>query len=277
MAEGPLVDATWLQRAMREPGLVIADVRWRPYGNAREAFAAGHILGAVLVDVQRDLAAPAYDGPGRHPLPPPDRFAERMGALGIRTGDTVVAYDDAAGSLASRLWWMLRVTGHRAFVLDGGLVAWPGHRATGPPPERNRTTFLSRPWPPERIVKADEIADIVARGGSVLDARARERYLGEEEPIDAKAGHIPGARSAPFAESVEPATQRFRSPSDLRARFEELGATGDVVVYCGSGVTSCQLMVAMEAAGIPSPRLYVGSWSDWITDPARPIATGPTP
>ncbi|MFL5737057.1 MAG: sulfurtransferase [Actinomycetota bacterium] len=275
---GPLVDAGWLERNLGDPDLVVADVRWKPDGTAAKAFEQGHILGAVLVDVDRDLAAPPYDGPGRHPLPRPVVFAERMSALGICDGDTVVAYDDASSSHAARLWWMLRGTGHRAYVLDGGLAAWPGHRVKGPPVERNPTRFLAVPWPRERIATAEDVRTLLDRGGTVLDARARERYRGEEEKIDRVAGHIPGARNAPFAENVDAVTQRFLSPGELRTALQSLEAGGgETVVYCGSGLTATQLVVAMEAAGLPSPRLYEGSWSDWITDERRPIATGPDP
>jgi thiosulfate/3-mercaptopyruvate sulfurtransferase len=273
---GPLVDAAWLLEHAGDLGLIIADVRWKSDGSAREAFDAGHIPGSVLVDVDRDLAAPAYEGPGRHPLPSPERFAERMGELGIADEDTVVAYDDASGSLAARLWWMLRATGHRAFVLDGGIVSWPGEISTEVEP-RPRTRFTARPWPGDRIASAEDVRGALGRGGALLDARAPERYRGEQEPIDVKAGHIPGARSAPFAENVDPRSQRFRSGTALRERFDELGAEEGAIVYCGSGLTSCQLVLAMEAAGLPSPRLYVGSWSDWIRDPTRPIAMGSEP
>ena len=277
-ARGPLVDAPWLERNLGDPELVVADVRWTPDGSAAKAFEEGHILGAVLVDVDRDLAARAYDGPGRHPLPPPNVFAERMSALGIRNEDTVVAYDDASSSHAARLWWMLRVTGHRAFVLDGGLPAWPGHRVKGPPVERKRARFLAESWPRDRVATARDVQELVARGGPVLDARARDRYRAEEERIDKVAGHIPGARNAPFEENVDATTQRFRSPEELRATFESLGAgDGEAIVYCGSGLTATQLVLAMERAGLPSPRLYEGSWSDWITDARRPVATGPEP
>ncbi|MFL5767071.1 MAG: sulfurtransferase [Actinomycetota bacterium] len=277
-ARGPLVDATWLERNLGDPNLVVADVRWRPDGSAARAFEEGHILGAVLVDVDRDLTAPPYEGPGRHPLPPPDVFAERMSSLGIRDADTVVAYDDASSSHAARLWWMLRVTGHRAFVLDGGLTAWPGHRVKGPPVERNRTAFLARPWPRDRIATAEEVQTLLDRGGTVLDARAPERYRAEQEPIDNVAGHIPGARNAPFAENVEAVTQRFRSADELRATFASLGAEhADTIVYCGSGLTACQLVLSMEHAGLAAPRLYEGSWSDWIADERRAVATGPDP
>jgi thiosulfate/3-mercaptopyruvate sulfurtransferase len=276
--EGPLVDAAWLERNLGDPDLVVADVRWRPDGSAAKAFEEGHILGAVLVDVDRDLAAPAYQGPGRHPLPPPDAFAERMSALGIRNEDTVVAYDDASSSHAARLWWMLRATGHRAYVLDGGLPAWPGHRVKGTPVARNRARFFATPWPRDRIASAEHVREQLDRGGVVLDARAPERYRAEQEPIDRVAGHIPGARNAPFAENVDPDTQRFRSPEALRATFASLGAEdGAAIVYCGSGLTATQLVLAMERAGLSSPRLYEGSWSDWITDDRRPVATGPDP
>jgi len=262
-APGPLVDAAWLERNLGDPDLVVADVRWRPDGTAAKAFEEGHILGAVLVDVDRDLAAPAYEGPGRHPLPAPDVFAERMSALGIRNDATVVAYDDASSSHAARLWWMLRVT---------------GHRVKGPPVERNRSRFLAQPWPHDRVAIAEDVEELLQHGGTVLDARAPERYRAEQESIDKVAGHIPGARNAPFAENVDPVTQRFRSVDDLRATFASVGADSEAaIVYCGSGLTACQLVLSMEFAGLPSPRLYEGSWSDWITDERRPVATGPDP
>ncbi|MDP9295534.1 MAG: rhodanese-like domain-containing protein, partial [Actinomycetota bacterium] len=174
---GPLVDAAWLREHAGDPGLIIADVRWKADGNARQAFDAGHIPGAVLVDVDRDLAAPAYEGPGRHPLPTPERFAERMGELGIADEDTVVAYDDASGSLAARLWWMLRATGHRAFVLDGGLVSWPATLSTADEP-RSPARFTAGPWPADRMASAEDVRDALGRGGALLDARAPERYRG---------------------------------------------------------------------------------------------------
>ena len=281
--DGPLADPGWLYAAMREDGagLVVADVRWYADRPGRDAFQAGHIPGAVFVDLDVDLAAPVRPDRrgGRHPLPSPEAFAGTMSRLGIGDDDLVVGYDDAGGAFAARLWWMLTVTGHRAALLDGGLPAWPGPLEPGAGGPRAAATFTPRPWPAERIVTADDVAGLGSDPGAVvLDARAGERYRGETEPIDRLAGHIPGARSAPLMGNLDPTTGRFLPPEELRERFAAAGADAskEVVAYCGSGVTACHELVALELAGVPA-KLYVGSWSDWISDPGRPIATGPGP
>ncbi len=276
---GPLVDAVWLLAHLDAPGLVVADVRWVPGGSGRAAYGSTHIPGAVFLDVDHDLAAPPGHGPGRHPLPSPEWFARRLGEVGIGDGDTVVAYDDANGSYAARLWWMLDVTGRAAAVLDGGLEAWPGP-VTAEVTVRPPATLTPRPWPRELIVDADEV-DAVLRTGEavVLDARAPERYRGEVEPYDPRAGHIPGARSAAWSGNLDPGTGRFLPAGELRRRYEALGVTAGerTVAYCGSGVTACHDVLAMELAGLGRARLYEGSWSDWSSDPSRPAATGADP
>jgi thiosulfate/3-mercaptopyruvate sulfurtransferase len=224
------------------------------------------------------LAAPVGAGPGRHPLPRPEAFAQAMASLGIGDDDLVVAYDDAGGSIAARLWWMLDVTGHRTAVLDGGLGAWTRPLESGEPRPRPRAVFTALAWPTDRLVDADDVADLLARRGAVVvDARAPERYRGDVEPIDPRAGHIPGARSAPWSENLR-ADGRFLSDEELRARFDALGIdeAGTVVAYCGSGVTACHDVLALRIAGIDA-RLYEGSWSDWSSDPSRPVATGDEP
>lgn len=271
---GPLVDADWLAAAAGDDDLVVADVRWVLGGSGRAAYEAGHIPGAVFVDVDADLAAAPGSG-GRHPLPTPEDFARRMGAIGIGDVHSVVAYDDVGGSTAARLWWMLAVLGHPAAVLDGGLPVWAGPLEGGEV-IRPSAVFTPRPWPSEAVVDAERVEELIRDGTPVLDARAPERYRGEVEPIDARAGHIPGARSAPWEANLDAATGRFLAPEELRRRYEGLGVVGGgaAVVYCGSGVTSCHDLLAIELAGLGRPRLYVGSWSAWSADPARPSATG---
>jgi thiosulfate/3-mercaptopyruvate sulfurtransferase len=280
MLPGPLVDAEWLHRALDEDDVAVADVRWYPKGGGREAYEAGHIPGAVFVDVDTDLAGPRSGHSGRHPLPAPEAFAQAMQGAGIGDDTVVVAYDDAGGSNAARLWWMLTAIGHAAAVLDGGLAAWPGAIEQGPGRSRHPASFTPRPWPRDRIVDAVQV-DRLRRDPSavVLDARAVERYRGEAEPIDPVAGHIPGAGNAPWAENLDPGTGRFLPPGELRRRYQAIGVDGTrtVVAYCGSGVTSCHDVLALEVAGLGQAKLYVGSWSGWIADPSRAVARGPEP
>jgi thiosulfate/3-mercaptopyruvate sulfurtransferase len=278
---GPIVDVEWLREAAGNPALVIADVRWYPDGSGRARFEEGHIPGAVFVDVDSDLASPKTAESGRHPLPSPETFAQAMELGGIGDEERIVAYDDAGGSNAARLWWMLSVIGHQAAVLDGGLQAWPGPLEVGPSrPRPGGGRFTPRPWPRDRIVDAEAV-DRLRRDSNtvVLDARAPERYRAEVEPIDPVAGHIPGARSAAWNENLDPRTGKFLSPEVLRERYRARGVEegGEIVAYCGSGVTSCHDVLALELAGIQGAKLYVGSWSEWITDPSRPVATGPEP
>ena len=280
MLPGPLIDAEWLQRALDEEDVAVADVRWYPKGGGREAYEEGHVPGAVFVDVDADLAGPRSGDSGRHPLPAPQAFAEAMERAGIGDDTALVAYDDAGGSNAARLWWMLTATGHPAAVLDGGLAAWPGALEQGPGRSRPPAHFTPRPWPTDRIADAAQV-DRLRRDPSavVLDARSAERFRGEVEPIDPVAGHIPGAGNAPWAENLDPVTGRFLPPGELRRRYQALGVDGTrtVVAYCGSGVTSCHDVLALEVAGLGRAKLYVGSWSGWIADPSRPMARGPDP
>ncbi|HZQ29210.1 MAG TPA: sulfurtransferase [Acidimicrobiales bacterium] len=281
---GPLIDAAtlaqWMVQRLDEGDgpLVVADVRWYLDGRSgREAYAGGHIPGAVFVDLDTALTAGAGHGPGRHPLPAPGAFARAMEALGIGDGVTVVAYDDAGGSIAARLWWMLDVQDHAALVLDGGLAAWPGPLVKEPSPGESPLPappahFTARPWPAGTLADADAVA---AATGAVLDARAPERYRGDVEPVDPRAGHVPGARNAPWAANLDPATGRFLPAAALRARYDEFGPVE--IAYCGSGVTACHDLLALRLAGLPPARLYEGSWSDWSADPVRPLATGPNP
>ena len=278
---GPMVDAAWLAEHLHDPHLVIADVRWSlasPDAGLR-AYESGHIPGAVFVDLDADLSAGAGDGKhGRHPLPASGAFAAAMSGRGIGDDHTVVAYDDANGSVAARLWWMLDALGHRAAVLEGGIGSWAGELETDVP-DRATATFSEKPWPSDAFADADAVADAIERGVPVIDARAPERFRGEEEPVDARAGHIPGAVNVPWAGNVE-ADGRLLPAGPLTDRFAAAGIdpAGNTeegpIVYCGSGVTACHDLLAMRVAGLPSARLYVGSWSEWSSDPDRPVATG---
>jgi thiosulfate/3-mercaptopyruvate sulfurtransferase len=253
------------------PRVVLADVRYYLDGRSgRAAYAGGHLPGAIFVDIDTDLAAHAGPADGRHPLPSPEAFAERMAALGVSDDDLVIAYDDAGGVMAARLVWMLRATGHDAALLDGGLDANQNGRETGTP-ERDRGSFEARPWPSEKIAG---IEDATSGEFVVIDARQPERFRGESEPIDPRAGHIPGARSLPCRENVD-AAGLFLTPERLRERFVAVGVTdgATVVSYCGSGVTACHNLLALERAGFAPGRLYPGSWSQYSSTD-RPAAIG---
>jgi len=235
---------------------------------------------SVFVDLDRDLAAPPGEG-GRHPMPAAADFELAMRRAGVRNDRPVVVYDDADSTAAARAWWLLRYFGHQsARVLDGGFRAWTaaGYPVAPPVPHYHGALggFTARPGQ-LGLLDANGAAAARAHGGLLLDARAGERYRGEAEHVDPVAGHIPGAVSAPTAENVNP-DGTFKPAADLAARFQALGASGDraVAAYCGSGVTAAHEVLALTLAGIPAD-LYVGSWSNWITDPDRPVATGPTP
>jgi thiosulfate/3-mercaptopyruvate sulfurtransferase len=266
----PVVDPEWL--AKHHEAVVLADVRWYLDGRSgRAAYDAGHLPGAVFVDVDADLAAHAERGSGRHPLPDPEHFAARMAALGIADGDTVVAYDDAGGVIAARLVWMLRATGHEAALLDGGMASYDGPLEVEAP-RREPATFTPRPWPTERLAAIDDAGD---PANVVVDARDAARFRGEIEPVDPRAGHIPGAVNLPCRTNVDE-RGRFLPPEELRRRFAAVGVTDgtSVVSYCGSGVTACHNLLALELAGLGPGRLYPGSWSQYSADPERPVATG---
>ena len=279
----PLTDVAAVARALAGTAPpVLLDVRWRLGGPpGLESYRAGHLPGAVFADLDADLAA--RPGPaGRHPLPEPAAFQAAMRRAGVSDRRPVVVYDDADATVAARAWWLLRYFGHDACrVLDGGFRAWRaagGQVATGDGAAPAPGDFTARPGHMP-VLDADGAASL-ARHGALLDARARERYRGETEPIDPVAGHIPGAISAPTTGNVAP-DGRFLPAAGLRARFAALGVGADgagspVAAYCGSGVTAAHEVLALEIAGIAAS-LYPGSWSNWIADPARPVATGPDP
>ncbi len=272
----PVVDADFLDA---HPEAVIADVRW--YLDGRDGFAAyrdGHLPGARWVDLEHALSAsgrPATEG--RHPLPTPQAFAIAMSELGIGDDSIVVAYDDTGGITAGRLVVMLRMLGVDAGLLDGGLGAWRGPVEAGPgQPPGAPGEFTDRPWPTDRLADADEAAAAAAAGSPVLDARSHERFTGDVTMVDPRPGHVPGARSAP-ASDVFGADGRFKPVDVLRAHYAVRGidnATADVVAYCGSGVSVCTNVLALEHAGLPPARLYVASWSGWSADPERAAELG---
>jgi thiosulfate/3-mercaptopyruvate sulfurtransferase len=272
MSIPPIVTTDWLADHFDE--VVVADVRWYPDGtDTVEAYRAAHLWGAVFVDVDRDLAAPATAQDGRHPLPTPEDFAATMSRLGIGDNATVVAYDDQHGSRAARLVWMLRILGHDAAVLDGGLLAWRGAKATGDPVARPAASFTRAPWPADRIATADEVANL-PRGSVLIDARQRGRFTGQElNPLDPRPGHIPGAISIEWPANMSE-TGHFLPADRLRTRYAAVADADDVVVYCGSGVTGCHDVLALEAIGVDNVRLYPGSYSQWASDASRDVVTG---
>jgi thiosulfate/3-mercaptopyruvate sulfurtransferase len=278
-ARSPIVSPEAVHDRLGDADLRIVDVRWvlGGPGQGRQAYDAGHLPGAVFLDVDTDLVA--ADGPGRHPLPSPGELRARLERAGIGSAHEVVAYDDVGGWVAARLWWMLDDLGHeRVAVLDGGFQAWV---AAGFP-----VTTEVPAVPPARLDLADgwtrtiDRAGLVERLGHVvlLDARGGPRYRGETEPIDPVPGHIPTARNAPTDGNLRP-DGRLKAPGELAARFRELGAAGSdgpVVTSCGSGVSACFNSLAMRVAGLPDPILYPGSYSDWSRN-GMPIAVGPEP
>jgi thiosulfate/3-mercaptopyruvate sulfurtransferase len=278
VAPGPLVTAGQLAAELAGPAApTVLDCRWQLAGGAdRAGYARGHLPGAVFVDLDRDLAAPPGAG-GRHPLPDPEAFQAAMRRAGVRDDQPVVAYDQGEPGGAARAWWLLGWFGHPdARVLDGGLPAWV---AAGLPlatevPDPDPGDFMARPGG-RRILDAAGAAHLAATG-TLLDARAPARYQGLVEPVDPVAGHIPGARNLPMAELL--GDHGLVQPDILRRRLDAHGARPGTPVgaSCGSGVVAAHLVLALEVAGLPAA-LYPGSWSEWVADPSRPVATGPDP
>ena len=270
----PFVDAEFVRT---HPEAVLADVRWYLDGrDGRAAFEAGHIPGAVWVDLDHQLAGhDQLATQGRHPFPTPANFAAAMGSLGIANDTVVVAYDDTGGLTAGRLAVMLRMIGCEAAVLAGGLMAGAGSLEMGPAHIPTPVEFTATDWPNDRLASAEEVEQIIASGGTAIDARSHERFLGQVSQIDKRAGHIPGSRSAPWSEVLD-GERKPRSADELRVHYKDLDADDDheVVAYCGSGVSACMNILAMEQAGLAAPKLYVASWSGWTSDPNREAATG---
>ena len=276
-----LVTPESLAPRIGEPHLLVVDCRAdiRDADKGRADYETGHIPGAVYADLDRDLSDLSQTGAlGRHPLPTDAALSAALSRWNLTPDTHVVAYDDANGALAAaRLWWLLRIAGHKhASVLDGGLAAWrtaglPLEQGAEPVRDASIVVALDR----GEVVFIEELERKRHEGTIVLvDARAAPRYRGEVEPLDKKAGHVPGALNRPFSDNLD-ASGRFKPVAELRAVFEAFGAAPATVVHqCGSGVTACHNLLAMEAAGLPGSVLYPGSWSEWSSDPARPIAVG---
>ena len=276
-----VIEPAEVARHLGDPRWVIVDCRFdlaNPNAGY-EQYRSGHIPGARYAHLNQDLSGPITPSTGRHPLPPLEEFARRLGAWGIDERSQVIAYDDAGGAIAARLWWMLHWVGHEAAaVLNGGLKAW---LAAGLPlevDERRPTpaTFVARPRA-EQAVTLDELVPALADRSVVLvDARSADRFAGQNETLDPVAGHVPGARNHPFMSNLD-AERRFLPTHVLRERWSKTlaDASADrVVTMCGSGVTACHDLLALQIAGFSGARLYPGSWSEWIRDARRPIATG---
>lgn len=263
------------QRLHEERPPVLADVRWALGGPpGRPEYEAGHLPGAHWVDLEHELSGPHGSGGGRHPLPEPDAFAAAMRRIGVSAGREVVVYDAASALAASRLWWLLLDAGHDAVrVLDGGFAAW---QRAGLPVEQGSDRepapgdFAGRPGHLPRVDAADIAAALGTDGTTLVDVRAPQRFSGAVEPVDPVAGHIPGALNRPSMANQNP-DGSFLGPERIAERYAGLA---DPVLYCGSGITAAHSLLALRVAGLPGGRIYPGSWSDWISDPGHPVATG---
>jgi thiosulfate/3-mercaptopyruvate sulfurtransferase len=281
MAFTTLVSTDVLARHLNDPAFAIVDCRFRlddtTWGD--NEYAAAHIPGAVYAHLDRDLSGMKTGRNGRHPLPDPIEFGLKCGTWGLQSAVQVVAYDQDSGMYASRLWWLLRWVGHRAVaVLDGGYAKWIAEgRPTKAGVERRARTEFTIARQPGMITDASAMTELTIRSDwRMLDARAPERFRGESEPLDKRAGHIPTARNHPYLSNLDE-RGTFRAPEDLRARFKaSMGAIppDQIVCYCGSGVSACHNLLAMEHAGLPGAKLYPGSWSEWSADDGRAIETG---
>ena len=280
-----LVDVAAVAAHLGDASWVLVDCR-SVLGDPLEGprrYAAGHLPGARYAHLDHDLSGPVTATSGRHPLPEPAALADRFGRWGIGDDTQVVAYDDAGGAYAARLWWLLRWLGHEQVgVLDGGVQAWvaAGHELVAGEPELRARHFTGAARDDVWLDSA-EVLEVVEGGarGLLVDARGAARFAGSEEPIDPVAGHIAGAINLPFTGNLG-VDARFLPPAELAARYRAaLGARPptEVIAYCGSGVTACHTLLAMEHAGLSGARLYAGSWSEWLRDPSRPLRTGATP
>lgn len=280
MAYDKLISVETLRDHLDDPHWVVVDCRFNLMDTAagQRAYHEGHIPGARYADLDRDLSSPITSHSGRHPLPDPGRFATTLGGWGINEDTQVVAYDDGNGITASRLWWLMRWLGsRRCAVLDGGITAW---RAAGYPlsteaPTVQPVSFVAQQDDSQWVNVEAVLANLTEPAFLLVDARAAARYRGEVEPIDPVAGHVPGAANHPNDLNLNDG--RFLPPDELRTRLAAtLGgrAPADVVHMCGSGVSACQNILAMEVAGLSGAKLYPGSWSEWLRDPQRPVATG---
>jgi len=282
MSFSTLVSCATLAEHLNDPDWRIFDCRHQlaDLGYGEQAYAAGHLPGAFFLHLDRDLSSPMNGRNGRHPLPDPALLAQKLGLAGVTDKTQVVVYDDAGGMVAARLWWLLRWLGHaRVALLDGGLPRWVGQ---GRPLSREAAHSAPAVFSSDgaarqgSLVSADEIlASMDASTLCLIDARAPDRFHGENETLDPVAGHIPGARNRFFRDNLD-GDGSFRSPAELRSAFSALLAgagPSQTAVYCGSGVSACHNLLAMEIAGLSGAQLYAGSWSEWCTDRARPVAS----
>jgi thiosulfate/3-mercaptopyruvate sulfurtransferase len=277
-----LISTSELAEALANPGpLCIVDCRYDLTNEdwGRGEYRAGHIPGAVYASLSRDMAGPRTGRNGRHPLPTVEAMAATFSNLGIGAGTQVVAYDQESGMYASRLWWMLRYLGHEAVaVLDGGWAKWTREqRPTSRGDETREPAAFTPRTRPEQLVDVQQMERLAREGSALLlDARSPERFEGRVEPIDRVPGHIPGARNLYHRDNVTE-SGTLTTPEAIKARFEQVlerRVPADVVMYCGSGVTACHNLLAMEHAGLRGAKLYPGSWSEWSSDPERPVETG---
>ena len=265
----PFVDWNWC--AGRSGQFVLVDARWYLDGSSgQDAYEAGHIPDAVFVDMDHWLSGPGSNDAGRNPLPDPEVFARGMRQAGINNSDIVIAYDDAGGVIAARIVWMLRSTGHRAAILDGGIASYPEDMETAAS-QRPPGDFSATPWPETLLANISEASSDRYK---VVDARNRDRFQGRQDPIDPRPGHIPGAVNVPCRENLEP-SGRLLPETRLRANFERAGVTSgeNTISYCGSGVTACHNLLVLEHLGAGKGRLFVGGWSQYGHATERPVET----
>lgn len=270
MKNSNVVSAEWLSEHLQDPNLVIVDCRFSLADPelGQQQYESSHIPGSFYLDLNRDLSSPVQRHGGRHPLPDPLEFANKLAAIGINSQETfVVAYDDSRLAFAARLWWLLRYLGHsQVAVLDGGLSGWKqaGYGVTDKPSLAKKGTFVPEPQP-EKIVDIDYVKSSQNSPQiALIDSREGDRYRGEREPIDPVAGHIPGALNYPWQE-VTDAESHVKSVAEQKSRWEPLENAQEILVYCGSGVTACVNLLSLELAGISTGKLYAGSWSDWCS------------
>lgn len=284
MSTSPLIQAAELATRLRDDGAhtLVFDCSFDLANPAagRKAYAAGHMPGALYLHLDDDLSSARTGRNGRHPLPAPQAFAERLATLGVNADSHVVVYDNAGGMYAARAWWMLRWVGHGAVsLLDGGLAAWQAAGQplqAGEPPARARGSLVLRPSLVATVDRDTLLANLQQPQRLVVDARAPDRFRGENETLDPVGGHIPGARNRLFRNNLGP-DGRFKTAAQLRADFDAVTggrAADQLVMSCGSGVTACHNLLALEVAGLPGAALYPGSWSEWSAWPDAPIATG---
>ncbi len=277
----PLISTTELTALMNDaPNLVIVDTRHDLINPnmGRDAYAAGHIPGAIYLSIDEDLSGMKTGGNGRHPLPEAEAFAVTLGAKGISNQSLVVVYDQGSAMFVGRLWWMLRWVGHNSvFVLDGGIAQWQkeGRAVATAVTTRSATTFTASAHEHMRLTVAQTLTALTDPTQRILDARAAERYRGEVEPVDPVAGHIPGAFNRAFANNLRDGL--FKPADELKREFDTIlagRAPEQLIHQCGSGVSALANMIAMEHVGLNGSRLYAGSWSEWCSDASRPVATG---